>query len=378
MRREHFHGLDTLRTLAIVGVMLYHGGGIEPDALWPISQFGWMGVDLFFVLSGYLIGKQVLRPSNQTDGSWLRTFFWRRACRILPAYWFVLLLYIFVPIWREQPGLSPIWQFFTFTFNFFVDYPKNAAFSHAWSLCVEEQFYLTLPLLVLLLRRGTARIAILCAMVIVAAGVGYRAWELFHVLRPFGPERDGFGALYIERIYYPLWGRMDGLLAGVLLAAAERFRPVQWERWKARGTSLALAAITLIALCCWLFLGRFDSVGALANTGTLIGFPILSLGLAMLLVSSVGTGPFAKWRMPGAKWGALLAYPLYLTHKEVYHLAGALLPRICQAGRWSSLPCFAGCCIGVALLLHLCIERPGLGLRDYKSRVRELASDPAI
>jgi hypothetical protein len=62
----------------------------------------------------------------------------------------------FWPLWREAPGMSPLWQFLTFTENFFVDYSVNQAFSHVWSLCVEEHFYLLLPMIVLLMSRKAA------------------------------------------------------------------------------------------------------------------------------------------------------------------------------------------------------------------------------
>jgi peptidoglycan/LPS O-acetylase OafA/YrhL len=104
-----------------------------------------MGVDLFFVLSGYLIGSQLLKPFRSGEHPRLWDFYRRRLYRILPAYLAVLALYFLVPVWREQDGISPLWQFLTFTENFFVDYAKNEAFSHVWSLCVEEHFYCCCP-----------------------------------------------------------------------------------------------------------------------------------------------------------------------------------------------------------------------------------------
>jgi peptidoglycan/LPS O-acetylase OafA/YrhL len=64
----------------------------------------------------------------------------RRAFRVLPAYLTVLLFYFAIPGFREAPGLSPAWQFLTFTENFRIDYLHDQAFSHVWSLCVEEHF----------------------------------------------------------------------------------------------------------------------------------------------------------------------------------------------------------------------------------------------
>ncbi|MBW8892927.1 MAG: acyltransferase, partial [Burkholderiales bacterium] len=142
-------GLDLLRSIAIVWVMLFHSflvGGLGPGFAW-LSRFGWAGVDIFFVLSGFLIGSQLLRTMQRGEPLDLRAFYWRRAWRILPAFAVVLAVYVAFPALREEPGLQAWWQFATFTLNLLIDYGRNQAFSHTWSLCVEEHFYLVFPLL---------------------------------------------------------------------------------------------------------------------------------------------------------------------------------------------------------------------------------------
>ncbi len=112
--------------------------------------------------------------------------------------------------------MSPLWQFLTFTENFFVDYSVNHAFSHVWSLCVEEHFYLLLPVIVLVMsRRAAAWKTIAVLIFFVALGLAIRSYEYFHVLLPMGRDSDGFCVRYIERIYYPYVtrGSMDCWLA---------------------------------------------------------------------------------------------------------------------------------------------------------------------
>src|SRR5579862_7992291 len=139
-----------MRAIAILWVMLWHMHWLlHPSLLTGLGRYGWMGVDIFFVLSGYLIGSQLLRPYTRGSQPSIGGFYLRRAFRVLPAYLTVLLLYFTVPGFREAPGLSPAWQFLTFTENFRINYATDQAFSHVWSLCVEEHFYLILPLLVL-------------------------------------------------------------------------------------------------------------------------------------------------------------------------------------------------------------------------------------
>jgi peptidoglycan/LPS O-acetylase OafA/YrhL len=142
------HGLDHLRALAIVQVFLFHyfilSGG-TPVWLPDWAGFGWTGVDLFFVLSGFLIAFPLLGQVKEGQPVSLRTFFTKRFFRILPAYWAVLLLYFAVPAFPEKNGIPPLWKFLTFTQNFGLDLQHTGSFSHAWSLCVEEHFYLLLP-----------------------------------------------------------------------------------------------------------------------------------------------------------------------------------------------------------------------------------------
>src|SRR6266540_2323665 len=108
------------------------------------------GLDLFFVLSGYLIGGQLLAPLARDQRINLGRFFTRRALRIMPAYFVVLALYFSLPSWREYSEMSqPLWKFLLSVQN--IALHGGTAFSHAWSLAVEDQFYLALPFLLLFL-----------------------------------------------------------------------------------------------------------------------------------------------------------------------------------------------------------------------------------
>jgi len=145
-------GLDLLRAIAIAWVMLYYvtSYGVRlPDVI----EFGWMGVDLFFVLSGFLIGWQLLKPTTLGARPEWGRFFIRRAFSVLPAYWVVVAAYFAFPVIRESPYIQPAWQFLSFTQNLFADDDKARALSHVCSLCIEEHFYLLLPAAVWLLSR---------------------------------------------------------------------------------------------------------------------------------------------------------------------------------------------------------------------------------
>ena len=355
-------GLDTLRALAIIVVMPFHLDGLLPDIVSPIERFGWMGVDLFFVLSGYLIGSQLLKPVCDGDRISLLDFYRKRAYRILPVYLVVLALYELWPLWREAPGISPLWQFLTFTENFFIDYSVNHAFSHVWSLCVEEHFYLLLPVIVLVLsRRAAAWKTFVVLAFFVALGVAIRSYEYFHVLLPMGRNTDGFGVRYIERIYYPTYTRLDGLLAGVALALMRTFRPGWWSALLQRANWLLAGGVALMACTLWIFADRLGPVG------TVIGFPLMAIAMALLVMAAADRRSwFGRVRVPGAKPVATLAYSLYLTHKEIAHLDELWLPKVMDARDWRSVCVLVVSCLAVAGLFYLAIERPFLALRDRR------------
>src|SRR5947209_13238449 len=161
--RERQPGLDFLRALAILVVVIYHAGIMGFPMPGRVHRWGWIGVDLFFVLSGYLIGRQLLAPLARGKRIHLRRFFARRALRIVPAYFVVLAIYIFLPSWREYPDMYPWWKFVVSVQN--IALHGGTAFSHAWSLAVEDQFYLALPFILLFVNaRSRAAIILPCAI----------------------------------------------------------------------------------------------------------------------------------------------------------------------------------------------------------------------
>lgn len=353
-------GLDLLRAIAIAWVMLYHVTSYGPS-LPLIVEFGWMGVDLFFVLSGFLIGWQLLKPYTLGQQPHWPQFFQRRALRVLPAYLTVLALYFALPAVRESPAIQPAWQFLTFTQNLFADYSKARAFSHAWSLCIEEHFYLALPPVVWLLARkpGAWKTAAVILVVLVG-GMLLRGWLWQHEVAPFLHIRDGAGNFfdrYIENIYNPTYARLDGLLAGVGLALIKGFRPAWWAWATARGTWLLAAGLA----------GVYAAM-RIKNPGfvwAVAGFPLLSASLAAIVLAAVSPGTLAsRWRVPGVSAIAAMAFSLYLTHKAVYHLVREYLGVYLQGSNLLSLSVYLGAALAAGALLYLTVERPGLRLRE--------------
>jgi peptidoglycan/LPS O-acetylase OafA/YrhL len=226
MKTEHeFTGLDHLRTLAISLVFLYHYRIFRHPGWMDNSfiEFGWCGVDLFFVLSGFLISNQLMAAWQQRQKIPFRTFYIKRIFRIFPPYFFVLLIYIFIPAFHEREMLAPLWKMFTFTQNYGQDISRYGTFSHAWSLCVEEQFYLFLPVILMWVFSSRMKKPgwLIAALFLLTIVLRWLVCEIY--LKPH-IDSDDFFVQWYKLIYYPTYTRLDGLMAGVCIAAIYRFR----------------------------------------------------------------------------------------------------------------------------------------------------------
>ncbi len=342
-------------------------------------MFSWTGVDLFFVLSGFLIGTQLLTPIAQDRRPSLREFYLKRSFRILPAFLFVLALYEFAPVLSEDTTMQPTWRFLTFTMNFGLDFRATGAFTHAWSLCVEEHFYLILPALALLLSglrwRGWT---LLIAGVLLCGGMILRALLWIPLGEAAANGNFAFTPEYLTAIYYPTYCRLDGLIFGVLLAAYRCFHPEHWRRYADPRLTLCLGLACIFASG---FLFHFPSarfVGgpALSFVGAVFGYPLFSLGCALLLSASLSWEQlFPTWRVPGAAVIAMISYSLYLSHKMTSHAVQLLLSPESLTGSQGLVIYYASSIAGGAVLWWL-IERPFLRLRDRLLLKRQVCVRP--
>src|SRR5437868_9638565 len=273
--RERQPGLDLLRALAIIVVVIYHAALFGFKLPGRVDRFGWIGVDLFFVLSGYLIGGQLLAPLARDRRINLGRFFARRALRIMPAYFAILAVYFLLPPWREYPEMSqPLWKFLLSVQN--IALHGGTAFSHAWSLAVEDQFYLVLPLLLLVLY-PRPRASVIIACIIIFGGIALRTILAFQNLTEMGVSFRGFQAW----IYYPTWTRLDPLVLGVALAAVQRFRPGWWHALMENATWIWAAGLAAIA--CGLYIGEKQ----LTVAACVWQLPLIAIGMAAFLVCVV-------------------------------------------------------------------------------------------
>jgi peptidoglycan/LPS O-acetylase OafA/YrhL len=193
--------LDSLRALAVAGVVVYHLGLPSP---WGVVRWGGAGVELFFVLSGFLItgillnAREKIEAGRETRGDAVRLFYIRRCLRIFPIYYLTLFIVAGIGIGAARSTLP--WHLAYLSNVYFALHGWNGAISHLWSLSVEEQFYLLWPWLILFLPRrvlpqvilGAITVGPLFRLICVALGVNEIAIEVL----PFGClDLLAFGAL---------------------------------------------------------------------------------------------------------------------------------------------------------------------------------------
>ncbi|MCU1351576.1 MAG: putative O-acetyltransferase [Acidimicrobiales bacterium] len=307
-QERYLPALDGLRAVAVAAVLAYHLGRVRG---------GFLGVDLFFVISGYLITSLLLGEARSTGTVSLRAFWVRRFRRLLPALLLVLIAVVvagqaWLPSWRlgglrtdalATLGYVANWRFIASGQSYFTSGIGPTPLRHAWSLGIEEQFYVVWPILVLLaLRFGRPRVRGAVALV---AGVG-AAVSITWMVHLAGGGRD------LSRAYYGTDSRAFTLLVGVLLAVA--LAPGPARRVANRGARLRGAAAVL-GLPALVVAGVFVRVAA--NDARWMyrgGFVAFAMIAATLVAAATGErGPFVRLLSARPlRWVGRVSYGIYL------------------------------------------------------------------
>jgi peptidoglycan/LPS O-acetylase OafA/YrhL len=334
--------LDAVRGIAVLLVLLHNTDVYPALHLRLISDNGWMGVDLFFVLSGLLI-TGILVDTKQSGG-YFRNFYTRRCLRIWPLYYSVLLfMFVIVPILRPSEAhtvfaarSSPWWAYPIFLQNFLVPIPIGAtgALGVTWSLAVEEQFYLVWPLLVRFCTEAQLRkiaVAVIC----------------------ISPALRFYLSQHQVNIYSNTFCRLDGLMAGAFLALVIRsvsFSPSKLltSAWIALLVSAPLALTIERAFHAkWIVF----SLTALAS----VSFIYLALFSTQKWLRSVLTNRFLVYT-------GTISYGIYLLQKipldaaKTFHL---------DQRQVLALPITAAATYAMAALSWNLLEKPVLRLKRF-------------
>ena len=262
LSQHHFGSLNGLRCLCIVAVLWHHSPANGLISGFLLAERGFVGVDFFFVLSGFLITTLLLREQNKKGRISLPAFYWRRALRILPAY--LLLVSTISAYWIFYKGqehlISQVPYYYLFLANFLKE--DISLLSITWSLSVEEQYYLIWPLLIFLLpARTVTRAAVLSVLIVICLASMMDLAELLG-LRPVVTENAIFtlpGRSYMailmgsllalllhDRRSYQVFSRICAtrsapLIMFALLLVYLQLTPVNLMGWPSLGMNVLMA-----------------------------------------------------------------------------------------------------------------------------------------
>jgi peptidoglycan/LPS O-acetylase OafA/YrhL len=304
--------LDGLRALSVTAVLLYHA-----DMTWLPG--GFLGVEVFFVISGYLITMLLVREHDRTATISLRDFWLRRARRLLAALYLLLAsvsLAVLV-FYREDVHklAGQVWAALTYVTNWYLIFSDQSyfaaierppAFQHLWSLAIEEQFYLVWPVLVLGLLRLLRGRLLPMAAIITAGAVASLVWMA--VL--FEPAVDP------SRVYYGTDTRASGLLLGAALALLWKPGHEFVDNAEVKTVSLDLLGMSGLAVILWCF-WTIHEMDAFLYQG---GFAVLSVATCAAIAAAVHPGTLVGRLLSPELlvWIGKRSYSLYLWHWPIF------------------------------------------------------------
>ncbi|WP_336515895.1 acyltransferase [Pollutibacter soli] len=381
--RSRKFGLDILRCIAILCVVIEHGGNFIPEKYRHYNEFLYFdGVSIFFVLSGFLIGGiliKLLQKNPVVDSKFLLDFWIRRWFRTIPAYFLVLFILIVLQVLFHRTShfdspVAIIYKWFIFSQNLVTPHPWF--FPEAWSLCVEEWFYLLIPVIICLLiifLKIKSRYSVLVTALFILVSITLFRYFRFQEITVANYEE--WDIMFRKQVFT----RLDSLMYGVIGAYISFYFNPFWKKYKRPmlfvGLILFLGAKYLLPL--------YTEVNGLYNC--VFSFSVVSLGTLCLL-------PYLsdfKFSNPNAVNGSfytgityisLISYSMYLLNYSLIQVW--IIDRIPWGSFMSSVALivtvkyilFWAMVIALSILLYKYFEVPMTKLRDNprwkKARVK--------
>ena len=370
--------LDFLRGIAIVLVLFHHTllvFGYEQMGFFSrsLTRFGWTGVDLFFVLSGFLVGGLLFQEIRKNGRLNAGRFLIRRGFKIWPGY-FVFIAFYAAKLWRHGVTARDVLRSLLPNLVHLQNYLPHPGHwpGQTWSLAVEEHFYLALPALLLLLIRGPTNRSRLWIIPWIAVSLSV----VCLVLRMLD-----WTVVATHDHLIPTHLRMDTLFLGVCISYFYHFRPELFLKLRQRPFAIRMAGIALLIPMFF-----FEKTDRLVYTA---GFTLTAVGYGCILISMVPykgdrDRPSAFWNSRLARlvaWVGVYSYSIYLWHEDI----GIATVDYWLRPLWHSLPrgwhwgAYTALLIPVAVLagaaMAKLVEFPALRLRDRL--FPSLASAPA-
>jgi peptidoglycan/LPS O-acetylase OafA/YrhL len=338
-RVPYLPGLDGMRALAVIAVMVYHA---NPDWL----PGGFLGVEVFFVISGYLITLLLISERERTYRISLRTFWVRRARRLLPALFTMMaIVVVWTALFRREAlgqlrgdviaGLLYVSNYYQILVG--QGYTAAGDFAplrHLWSLAVEEQFYLVWPIvmIVLLGRSGTRRVADVSRWLFVAAVALTVVGAVLFYDGPLGDPAVTPEAYWwigdrpigkIDTLYLGTVSRLAGIMLGAAFAMVWRPAAIARGPLRSRGRWFDVLALAAIGVLAWMCVTRYLATPSGADPFIFRGGLFLCALATLVVVAAITHRGAAANRVLGAAplvWIGLRSYGLYLYHWPIYQM----------------------------------------------------------
>lgn len=363
---KRIFGLDLLRASAILLVMLHHGFQLFPFPFPPVPD----GVDIFFVLSGYLIGGILIKTvEKKQDFSWsdLKTFWFRRWFRTLPAFWVALLLnlivYFFINLQNQSAKdtfklmfvKEKLWEYFFFIQNFATNL-KSRFFAESWSLSVEEWFYLLLPIFILFsIKSGlkATKAIFLSILIIIVVPILLRfSFSDIHLKLSWLSTR------------MVVVMRLDSIGCGVLMAFIRYYQPKIWNILANYKLLILLGIIIFYGSFLIIFMGyEYLNSSVLTN---LFFYTFTNIGVMIAIPA------MSKMMAKNTVFESIITF-ISLTSYSIYLLNYSIIVVLIQIIRpnpatrieeFISLVAYLGITFGASYLMYIFIEKPFMKLRD--------------
>lgn len=396
--------IDGVRAIAVLWVVVLHVFFFHwlifpaqvsfifanPVTAWLVN--GTLGVDLFFVISGFLIGSMLFSEFKQSGGLVFSRFYVRRFLRLIPVYTVVMLLGLY--FLHQIPGLPKwlnagnLWANILYVNNFLPISKQYLGW--CWSLAIEEQFYLLLPVCILaFMGIGKGRLRILVALMALSLVIRYAVIHFSGIVPPYrfialSPQWDA----WFDIIYDKPWMRFGGLLAGATGAYLNTFFAPQLKSFFARTVLVTFISVVCLALMvhiAYMPIGSdfFDRIPYLARElwWTCV-HDAFSLSAIFLILGAIHTprlfggmlARFLSWK--GFYPVAQVSYSVYLLHEMIFmwlfpKLAPVFAPRFGPFGAMAVAGAIGLVMVfGLASLLYVGIERPCMRMRSHPATLR--------
>lgn len=293
--------LDGLRAFAVISVMLFHLGI-------PFFSAGWLGVPLFFVLSGFLITGILINNKNKPHR--FKNFYIRRSLRIFPLYYFYILVVFLFCTYLGVQDPNPWWWYLTYTQNYFYSinnfhYVSGQELGHTWSLAVEEQFYLLWPFVVLLCSRY---VSVIAAIILCIVSISLRYYLTTHTSIV---------------AFSPLFSSMDMLLVGGLLA----YSSLNYRLFKSFSLLMLFIGsawtFMIVKYDMFVFGGHYGITGP--NQSFFISSTLLFAGIIGVISSGIIKAEFLNFKP--LNYLGRISYGLYIWHPFVNIVVDVVLYR---------------------------------------------------